>query len=480
MVHSARRPGTRTLAHRGRAGAGVTAGCFCAGRGAPVPGQHLGELAAGARRVDLLVDHTDLDGGVDPAGDPLVLLGELLVQRFPLIVGGRGEPAFVQDADGGLGSHHRDLGIGPGEDLGRVQRAGVHRDVGAAVDLAGHQGGPRDGGLAEGVQQLGSAAHHAAPLLVDTGQVTGHVDDDHQRDAERVTEPHETRRFLRALGVQAPAQAQRVVGQHPDGAAGEPAEPDHHRRRPPALQLHERFGAVVFGVEQRGQQRVHVVGASRRLRQQRLQIAVAGLGLRPVEMALLAEQPDQVPAARVGVGFVVGGDVAHPGLLVVGVGPAEGGHVDVLAGDAAHHVGTGHEHPAVRGHHDDVGERRPVGGAAGGEADDHRDLWDVSRGADHRLEHAAARVQRPHPLGEPGTAGVPETDDRALVLDGGVVGLDDVGAALHAHGTAHDGAVGAERDGAHTVDGAGRRQHTGAVTFMQQLDAALVEERGQP
>ena len=73
--------------------------------------------------------------------------------------------------------------------------------------------------LAERVQQLGAAAHHAAPLLVDTGQVAGHVDDDDQRNAERVAQPHETCCLLGAFGVQAAAEAQRVVGEHADGAA---------------------------------------------------------------------------------------------------------------------------------------------------------------------------------------------------------------------------------------------------------------------
>lgn len=95
---------------------------------------------------------------------------------------------------------------------------------------------------------------------------------------------------------------------------------------------------------------------------------VTGLGLAAIEMPLLAEQSDQPAPTVVGVEFVVGDDVAHPGLLVVGLRPTERGHVDVLAGDAAHHVGPGDEHPAFRRHDDDVGQRRSVGGAAGGAA----------------------------------------------------------------------------------------------------------------
>ena len=71
--------------------------------------------------VDLLVDHSDLDGGVHATGDPLVLVGQLLVQCFTLVIGCGGEFALVQDSHGRLGAHHGDLGIRPGEHLCRAQ-----------------------------------------------------------------------------------------------------------------------------------------------------------------------------------------------------------------------------------------------------------------------------------------------------------------------------------------------------------------------
>lgn len=160
----------------------------------------------------------------------------------------------------------------------------------------------------------------------------------------------------------------------------------------------------------------------------------------------------------------------------MGVRTAERHHVDVLTGDAAHHVRTGDEHLAVRGHDDDVGQGGPVSRTAGGESDDDRDLRDVARRPDHRLEDQADRVQRLDALGQPRTARVPDADDRALLLDGGVVGVDDVGTALDTHGAAHHGAVGAERNRANTVDRAGSRQHARAVPLVQQLDAAVIEE----
>ena len=42
-------------------------------------GQRLRELATGMGGIDLLVHHPDLDRGVHPAGDALVLGGQFLV-----------------------------------------------------------------------------------------------------------------------------------------------------------------------------------------------------------------------------------------------------------------------------------------------------------------------------------------------------------------------------------------------------------------
>ena len=80
-------------------------------------GQRLGEFAAGVGGIDLLVDHTDLDRGVDPAGDAFMLLGQFLVQGLALVIGCRSELALMQDAHCRLGAHHGDLGIRPREYL---------------------------------------------------------------------------------------------------------------------------------------------------------------------------------------------------------------------------------------------------------------------------------------------------------------------------------------------------------------------------
>ena len=326
------------------------------------------------------------------------------------------------------------------------------------------------------MQQFRTAAHHPTPLLIDTGQITRYVDDHHQRNPERIAQSHETRGLFGTLGVQAAAKTQGIVRQYADSAPGQPAQTDHHRRSPLGLELLERF----VGVQQGFNEWMYVIGSPRRVRQEGVQIDVAGLGLGAVEDTLLAEQSDQPASAGVGVGFVVGDDVAHPGLTVVGVRPAEGGHVDVLSGHAANNIGPGDEHPALRCHHDHIGQRGPVGRTARGEADHQGDLRDIAGGPDHRLEHQADRVQCLDTLGQSGATGVPDSDDRALLLDCEVVGVDDLAAAVHAHGTAHDGSVGAERNGAQAVDSTGRGQDAGLVALMQQLDTVVVEEGSQP
>ncbi len=66
------------------------------------------------------------------------------------------------------------------------------------------------------------------------------------------------------------------------------------------------------------------------------------------------------------------------------------------------------------------------------------------------------------------------------VGDGAMVGVDDDPAADVAHRPAHDRRVGAEGDDAGAVDRADGGEHAGVVVGGDQLEAALVEERGEP
>ena len=231
-----------------------------------------GDRAAGARRLDDLVDDADLLRLVDAAGEPLVLGGQLGLDLGPDLRRDLGQLAPVQDPDRGHRPHHRDLGARPGEHLGRAEGAGVHRDVGAAVGLAGDQGDPRDDALAERVQQLRAAAYDAVPLLADAGQVARHVDEHDQGYAERVAQAHEAGGLLRRQRVEAAAEPERVVGDHADRAAAEAAERGDDVGRPALVQL--LHGALV-------EQRRRPAGARRRRASWTRAAPARGRGPRP-------------------------------------------------------------------------------------------------------------------------------------------------------------------------------------------------------
>jgi hypothetical protein len=163
----------------------------------------------------------------------------------------------------------------------------------------------------------------------------------------------------------------------------------------------------------------------------------------------------------------------------VRLGAAEALHVDLLAGDAADHLGPGHEDPAGAAHHDDVGQRRPVGGTAGRGAEHDGDLRHPARRADHGREDLPDRVERDHALGQPGAAGVPQAEHRHALADRGVDRVHDVLAALGAQRPTHPGRVGGEGDHRGGVDLATGVEHPGVVTGSDQAQRAVVEERPQ-
>ena len=221
------------------------------------------------------------------------------------------------------------------------------------------------------MQQLGAAAYDAVPLLADSGQVPGDVDQHHQRHAERVAHPDEAGRLLRRGGVQAAAEAEGVVGDDADRAATEPPEGGHEVGSPPGVQLDD--GALV---EHALDERVHVVGPLGRLRQQRREVASHDVvGGQP---ALRTEQRGKGAASGQRLLLRVGEQMHHAGAPAVRLGASQPEHVDVLAGDRADHVGAGHEDPPLRSEDHDVGEGGAVRRAAGRRAEHHRDLRDAT------------------------------------------------------------------------------------------------------
>ena len=189
-----------------------------------------------------------------------------------------------------------------------------------------------------------------------------------------------------------------------------------------------------------------------------------------------AEQQGQFPGPLDRVRVRLRDHVDHAGPAGVRLRAAEPGHVHVLAGHAAHHVGAGDEDPALLGEDHHVGQRGPVGGAARSGAEDHRDLRHHARGPGHSGEHGADRVQALDALAQPGTARVPQADHRRALRDGLLVGGHDRGAARGAHGAALHPGVAGERDRQHAVDLAAGGHRTAVVVRGQQPDGPGVEQ----
>ena len=95
-------------------------------------------------------------------------------------------------------------------------------------------------------------------LLADAGQEPGHVDERQHGDVERVAGADEPGGLLRGVDVEAAGQVQRLVGDHPDGGAGDTAEPGDDVAREPLVDLQN-----VSVVEDRLDDPVDVVGLVR-------------------------------------------------------------------------------------------------------------------------------------------------------------------------------------------------------------------------
>ena len=95
-------------------------------------------------------------------------------------------------------------------------------------------------------------------------------------------------------------------------------------------------------------------------------------------------------------------------VALVDVRAAEPGRVDLLAERLAHDAGAGEEHRRVLGHHDQVGERRRVGAAAGRRAGHDRDLRHDAGQRDRLAEDPPVAGQRRGALLHARAAGLDE------------------------------------------------------------------------
>ena len=122
----------------------------------------------------------------------------------------------VDDIDGSVGSHDRDLGGGPCEIHVSAQVFARHDVVGATVGFACDDRDLGDGRLCIGVEELRSMFDDAAELLCGAGQEAGDIDEGDDRNVECVTETNESSGFDARVDVEAARQHVRLIGDDAD------------------------------------------------------------------------------------------------------------------------------------------------------------------------------------------------------------------------------------------------------------------------
>ncbi len=222
---------------------------------------------------------------------------------------------------------------------------GRHHVIGAAERLAGDDGDQRHGGLAIGEQQLGAVLDQPAIFLRCAGQEAGDVDKGHDRNLERITEPHETGRLARGVGVEHAGQHHGLVGDETDGAALHAAEAGDDVAGEALLDLEE-----ITLVSDFADQFLHVVGLVRIVGNEGVERGihpfrlVEGRPFRHAGLVVEGKEVDQPAHLQQAFDIVLERAVRDRGFGGVHLGAAElfGGHG--LVGDGLHHVRPGDEH----------------------------------------------------------------------------------------------------------------------------------------
>nr|WP_062392614.1 hypothetical protein [Gordonia phthalatica] len=93
----------------------------------------------------------------------------------------------------------------------------AHRDVGGAVRLAGDDHEPRHRRAAQFVAESGTASDQVRLLRAGPDEEAGKVDEDQDRQPERVTDRDEVRRLLAGVGVEGAGVDARLIRDHAQG-----------------------------------------------------------------------------------------------------------------------------------------------------------------------------------------------------------------------------------------------------------------------
>ena len=164
---------------------------------------------------------------VGVAEEVFVLL--LLFRGDAFLLGGvfdRLDLLGIEHVHGTVGTHHGNLRRRPGIVEVSPQLLAAHHDVCTAVGLAQGHGHLRNGGLAIGIEQLGTVGDDGAVFLLRSAQEARHIHQGDQRNVEGVAEAHETGGFARGVDIQHAGQHFGLIGHHAHAASVHVGEAD--------------------------------------------------------------------------------------------------------------------------------------------------------------------------------------------------------------------------------------------------------------
>ena len=389
--------------------------------------------------VDDLVNETA--GGGDIGIHELVVVLGHHFGSLGLLVGGGLDGLASDDADGSVSAHNGDLGDGPGEDDVGAHALAVHGDVSAAVVLSHDEADLGDGGLGEGVEQLGAVTDDAVVLLIGAGHVSRDVNQGEKRDVEAVAEADEAGRLVGGVYLQRARHAVGLVGHDADCASVNSGEAHHDVLGELGLDLKE---AVL--VDEAVYDVADVIAALRVVGDD-VDDLLAGVhgdagdigGIFKVGLGEVAQKT----ADSVEAGLVIReGEVSDTALGHVHHGAAQLFDGHGLAGDGLDDGGSGDVHLAgLINHENVVCDGRGVAGAAGAGAHDNGDLGDDAGADGVAVEDLTVAVEGVDALFDAGAAGVVDGDKGRLHLQGKIHGLADLLGVGFAQGAAVDGEV---------------------------------------
>ena len=205
----------------------------------------------------------------------------------------------------------------------------------------------------------------AVPLLIGSGQKSGHVFEHQQRNIERVAKAHKPRPLSRRVNVQDPGQVGGLVGDDSDRTARKARKAYHHVAGEVLVHL-----VKAPGVHHLADDVVNVVGLLGALGHHRVQLwaSLVALGVRqvrnPIHIVLRQVAQERLKPFNRSHPVRVG-KVGYAALAGVRGGSAQLFRGHLFVRHRLDHVGTRHKHVRIALHHsDEVGERRRIHGSA--------------------------------------------------------------------------------------------------------------------